>query len=120
MHIVHYVCVFCRAVGEKGKSEFEDELRNLFQSLVLLMQDTKNETLLIQVSPLHLHLSCAFSELWPLPRAHCHRHRHHHRHHHHHRTPQTPPHDHLTILISNLMMTFVVLSFPFFHNRELL
>ena len=39
-----------RAVGDKGQSEFEESLRKLFQALVQLMADVKNETLLTQVT----------------------------------------------------------------------
>jgi len=39
-----------RAVGDKGQSEFEERLRKLFQALVQLMTDSKNETLLTQVT----------------------------------------------------------------------
>ena len=38
-----------RAVGDKGQAEFEERLRKLFQALVQLMADAKNETLLTQV-----------------------------------------------------------------------
>ena len=36
-------------MGEKGQAEFEERLRKLFQALVQLMADVKNETLLTQV-----------------------------------------------------------------------
>jgi len=42
--------LFERAVGDKGQSEFEESLRKLFQALVQLMADVKNETLLTQVT----------------------------------------------------------------------
>ena len=36
-------------MGDKGQAEFEERLRKLFQALVQLMADVKNETLLTQV-----------------------------------------------------------------------
>lgn len=36
-------------MGDKGQAEFEERLRQLFQALVQLMADVKNETLLTQV-----------------------------------------------------------------------
>jgi hypothetical protein len=47
--IVHSRVLYERAVSGKGKNEFQDDMRSLFQALVLLMENTKNETLLIQV-----------------------------------------------------------------------
>ncbi|KAJ7356302.1 Dedicator of cytokinesis protein 2 [Desmophyllum pertusum] len=46
--IVQSRILFERAVGDKGQSEFEENLRKLFQALVQLMADVKNETLLTQ------------------------------------------------------------------------
>lgn len=38
-----------RAIGDKGRLEFEEELRQLFTSLIHFMEDKKNETVLTQV-----------------------------------------------------------------------
>lgn len=46
--IVQSRILFERAVGDKGQSEFEERLRKLFQALVQLMADVKNDTLLTQ------------------------------------------------------------------------
>nr|XP_058959333.1 dedicator of cytokinesis protein 1-like [Pocillopora verrucosa] len=46
--IVQSRILFLRAVGDKGQSEFEEKLRNLFQALVQFMADVKNDTLLTQ------------------------------------------------------------------------
>lgn len=46
--IVQSRILYERAVGDKGQSEFEESLRKLFQALVQLMADVKNETLLTQ------------------------------------------------------------------------
>ncbi|XP_073238831.1 dedicator of cytokinesis protein 1-like [Porites lutea] len=46
--IVQSRILFQRAVGDKGQAEFEERLRKLFQALVQLMADVKNETLLTQ------------------------------------------------------------------------
>lgn len=46
--IVQSRILFERSVGDQGQSEFEDSLRKLFQGLVLVMADVKNETLLPQ------------------------------------------------------------------------
>lgn len=50
--------MFYRAVGDQGQSEFEAKLRKLFQAVVRLMADVKNETLLTQVSVRGLIFAC--------------------------------------------------------------
>ncbi|XP_031549558.1 dedicator of cytokinesis protein 1-like [Actinia tenebrosa] len=60
--IVHSRLLYERAVSGKGKNEFQDDMRSLFQALVQLMENTKNETLLIQGAALK-YFPASFADL---------------------------------------------------------